>query len=48
MHRLTGQDASYLYGETRTQYAHTLKLVIMEPYWMRSGRSVRFPRDAAA
>ena len=32
MHRLTGQDASYLYGETRTQYAHTLKLVITEPY----------------
>ncbi len=32
MRRLTGQDAGYLYGETRTQYAHTLKLIVTEPY----------------
>jgi WS/DGAT/MGAT family acyltransferase len=31
MLRLRGQDASFLYGETRTQYAHTLKLAILEP-----------------
>jgi WS/DGAT/MGAT family acyltransferase len=32
VHRLTGQDASFLYGETRTQYAHTLKLAVLEPH----------------
>jgi WS/DGAT/MGAT family acyltransferase len=30
MRRLTGQDAQFLYAETGTQYAHTLKLAIME------------------